>query len=466
MKPRFSNSFKDLFHYLLSGGVTRLLPFFLLPYVAHVLNSTDFGLYALYRLYITLGATILLLGLEQAIFRFIPEAEAAFNFKAFGTALYFILFVFGIIFLLTLSANRFLNALFFETDNPFPFYYLPVFILLNAASTLLITFFSARKQSKNYLITNVTGQTSFFLIFLIGLYLGWGLKAFFYAVVFSNILIYLINLKYWRLAFLGGFDPAILRNLLRIGIPLMLVTLITYLLYQSDHFIIKYYLGLRMTGIYNYGYRFGAVILMFVTIANNVWLPRVYGYGETFLIKHLKSYSGLITLSCAAIFWTLVLLFHAFRSILIPKGFEISLTILTVVGLSYIIYGHVHTIDGWLILKNRYRALVGISTVGLLINIALNLIFIPRYGILSAALITGFSFFIIWGLLLIYLRRFVAGSYLMAIFFKVLLITMPGLFLFTGLPIWVGFVLFLGISVWELRTNPLLPRLISSKTSK
>ncbi len=460
MKQRFSNSFRDLLHYLLSGGVTRLLPFILLPYIAHVLNSQDFGLYTLYRLYITLGATLLLLGLEQAIFRFIPQYSDDYGYKALGTALYFIMLISGIIFLVSLSANRFLNTLFFETNNRFPFYYVPLFILLNATSTLLITFFSARRQSKDYLRTNVIGQLSFFLFFLIGLYLGLGLTAFFYAIILSNGLIFLMNLKYWKLAFLGGFDYPLLRRLLEIGFPLMLVTLITYLLYQSDHYIIKYFLGLKMTGIYNYGYRFGAVILIFVTITNNVWLPRVYGNGETFLIKNLKSYSGLITVSTTSIFWLIVLIFHIFPSVLIPKGFEASLTILNIVGLSYIIYGHVHTIDAWLILKNRNSDLVRISAVGLLINIGLNIFFIPRFGIVSAAIITGFSFLLIWIILLFYLRRFISDTYLRSIFFKVLLLALPGLLLFVKLPFWVGFITFLAVASWELHSNALLPQLL------
>ncbi len=465
MKTRFSQSFKDLLQYLFSGGVTRLLPFLLLPYAARVLSSQDFGLYALYRLYITLGATILLLGLEQAVFRFVPEGKEPFSYKALGSSFYFVLFVFGIVFVVTLSANKFLNALFFEANNVFPFYWLPVFVLLNALSTLLITFFSARKQSKNYLLTNVTGQTLFFLVFLIGLYAGCGLKAFFYAIVISNVFIYLINVKYWRLALKTGFDPKLLLKLLRTGFPLMLVTLITYLLYQSDHYIIKYFLGLRLTGIYNYGYRFGAVILLFVTITNNVWLPRIYASGESYLIKHLRAYGSLIALSCATIFWLIVFIFHLFKNVLVPSGFEASLTVLNIVGLSYIIYGHVHTIDGWLILKNRNRALVGISAAALLLNIALNIILIPRYGILSAAIVTGISFLFIWGLLLLYLRRFVRSSYLAAIAFNVLLITAPGLLLFTSLPVWVGFLLFVAIAFRELRTNALLPHLIGNSRS-
>ncbi len=461
MKWRFSNSIKDLLHYLLSGGITRLLPFLLLPYIAHVLSQQDFGLYTLYRLYITLGATLLLLGLEQAVFRIVPEFKGELRYKALGTALYFILLVFSIVFIISLFANRFLTTLFFEAHTPFPFYYLPVLVLLSALASLLITFFSAGKQSKAYLITNVAGQLSFFFIFLFGLYAGLGVKAFFYALVFSNLLIYLLNFKHWRLALLQGPDISLLGRLLNIGLPLMLVTLITYLLYQSDHYIIKYFFGLGETGIYNYGYRFGAVILLFVTIANNVWLPRVYGNGESFLIRHLKAYSGLITVSCAAIFWLIILIFHAFRSVLIPSGFEMSLQVLNVVGLSYIIYGHVHTIDGWLILKNRNVALVGISATGLLFNIVLNFIFIPRFGLLAAAVITGLSFLLIWILLLFYLKRFVPTSYLGAMVLKVVVLTAPGLFLFTPLPFWSGFLVFLALAVAEVRMNPLRTQLLN-----
>ncbi len=461
MKVRFASSLRDLFNYLLAGGLSRLLPFFILPYVAHVLNAEDFGLFTLYRLYIALGATVLLSGVEQGLFRLLPEIDESLNTTYFTQAFYFTTLFTIFVTALLLPFKEELGQWLFNKSATRYFLILPFLIYANNLNTLVLTYLSARRQSQAYFKTNLTVQLLFTLLFFAGLLLGFKLQAFFVSFITANFIVILLHPSLFKAIWPPGLRLNVLKDLLQKGFPLMLVVLLTYLLYQSDHYLIKYFLGISQTGKYGYGYRFAAIILLFVIQTNNVWLPRLYNQGENYFKKHLLNYSSLIALGCMAIFWILVAGFTLFPGIFLPEGFGISKNVLIVAGLGYVVYGQAQMIDGWLILKNRGMILTGISLAAVLINVWLNVLFIPRFGLIGAAGVTTLSFVFIYLTLLTYLQRSISFKLLGKMFFKVLLYLVTGFSLFTPLvPWWTGLLIFVGISFLELRSNPLLKRLL------
>ncbi len=456
MKLNFPKSFRDLINYLLAGGLARLLPFLLLPYIARILTPENFGLFSLYRLYIALGSVVLLFGVDQGLFRLLPELSEEDRPKYFSSAIFFVVLVIFVFSLISWPWQHQLNQILLKPDLSFPFFLLPLLILVNGLSTLILTSFSAQQQSKEYLIGNLLVQLTFFLLFLLGLQLGWQLEAFFVSFLLANLLLLFVNGKRILSAFRFVPDPEILKQLLKTGLPLMFLLLLTYLLYQSDHYIIKFYLGVEQTGVYNYGYRFASMLLIFVVQSNNVWLPRVYARGEDFFKQHFSAYASLIALACAAILWILLLLFHYFSGLLIPPGFEISKQILLIVGLGYVVYGQAQMIDAWLILKHKSRILVWISLLALFLNITLNLYLIPRFGLLAAALVTSLSFVFIWLSILVYLKQVLNAKTLILSMLKTGMYLLPFFWLFfSSSPLLPG-LFFLLIAVLEISSNPIL----------
>jgi len=456
MKLKFSKIFRDLVNYLLAGGLARLLPFLLLPYIARILTPENFGLFSLYRLYIALGSVLLLFGVDQGLFRLLPEVSENKRRKYLSSAVIFVVFVVIVFSIISWPWHDQLNKLLLKADLPVPFFILPLLILVNGLSTLILTSFSAQQQSKRFLMGNLLVQVTFFLLFLAGLQAGWQLKSFFVSFLLANLLLLSVNGKLILFAFQFIPELHILKQLLKTGLPLMFLLLLTYLLYQSDHYIIKFYLGVEQTGVYNYGYRFASMLLIFVVQSNNVWLPRVYARGEDFFKQHFSAYASLIALACAAILWFLVLLFHYFSGLLIPSGFEISKQILLIVGLGYIVYGQAQMIDAWLILKHKSRILVWISMIALILNISLNLYLIPRFGLPAAALVTSLSFLFIWLAILIYLKQVLNAKTLILSALKTVLYILPFFLLFfNDSPLFPGLIFFL-MAILEIATNPLL----------
>lgn len=121
MKLKFSKSFRDLVNYLLAGGLARLLPFLLLPYIARILTPENFGLFSLYRLYIALGSVLLLFGVDQGLFRLLPEVSENKRRKYLSSAVIFVVFVVIVFSIISWPWHDQLNKLLLKADLPVPF---------------------------------------------------------------------------------------------------------------------------------------------------------------------------------------------------------------------------------------------------------------------------------------------------------------------------------------------------------
>lgn len=459
---KFSRSLTDLINYLFSGAVVRLLPLLILPYAAAVLGERDFGLFALFRLYATLGAAIILAGIEQGLFRLVPSSSDQLREQYTGSALLFVLFSGLTTGAVYIFFSSFFQPLLFEAHPGFYPLFLPLIILLSALNSVVLARHSAEKNSRRFLLLNSTRSLVFVALFALGLLAGLGLSAFLYAFLFSEALLVLLSLPVIIRALKPGTRPGRMSEMLRIGFPLLGLMLATLLLYQSDHYIIKFILGVEQAGIYNYAYRFAAVISILVLLSNNVWMPRLFERGEEFLHEYLKDYSTLLMLICSALYFGLLITFNLLADTLIPRGFGQVRTVILIVGLGYLFYGHSQLLDGWLILKKKTTPLLLLFLIGLAMNIILNLVFIPRFGITAAATVTTVSFVFIWLALMVYLNRQFKEFALGGLLREFALLAFPALTVVITGRLWLGFILWLVSAVLLLLRNRLVRQLLTS----
>ena len=436
---RLTKSVKDLIYYLLSGAAVRVFPLLFLPVIARMLNETDFGVFSLYRLYLVLGSALVLLGVEQGLFRLLPAAEGERKNALLSAAVYFFLITGLISTAIYLWGRDLFQPLLFEKTLPYPAFWLPALIVTGGLVSIVTTKFSAEKESRRFLQANLLRVTVFYLLFLAGLYLGYGLTAFFVAGIASDLLVVGMVAPILTASLRVRPDFADIRSLLSVGLPLMGVMLVMLLLYQSDHYLIKFFMGVEATGVYNYGYKFAAALSSFVLLTNNVWMPRLYEQGDDFLKKNLNDYSVLITTAAQGLYLLICGLFVLFAKQLIPQGFGLSFKVLAIAGAGYLFYGHSQLMDGWLILRHKSRVLLFASLVALGVNLILNVIYIPRYGLVAAAVTTTVTFILLWIMVLVYLMRSEKSFDFTRLIVQFGLMFLPaGIFLFSGKWSWAA----------------------------
>lgn len=183
---------------------------------------------------------------------------------------------------------------------------------------------------------------------------------------------------------------------LRIALPLVLNGISLNIMAQSDRVVITKYCGREMTAVYTIAYQIAILVSLVLDSIGQAWLPwfhDTYAAGDYARIrKNLKSlilFGCFIGLGCIAVapeaIW-----------ILGGDGYMMGQWVVApvVLGLvSKFIYANYEHIELHL-KKTKY---IGIGTAGAaIINVVLNIIFVPKYGFVAAGYTTCFSYFVLF----------------------------------------------------------------------
>ena len=187
--------------------------------------------------------------------------------------------------------------------------------------------------------------------------------------------------------------PSVVRPALRFGVPIVPHQISTWTTRLSDRWLLAFLLvlptaqeRLALIGVYQLGYQLGSVVSMLATSFNAAWTPFLYRVGETSagptVFRHM------FTITSAGFLW-LALALGAFApeiiAVIARPGYEMAADVLPVVAIGSAFQAMYTMLVGIIFLRRRTAYLPIITVVSAAINIGLNLLLIPRYGIMGAA---------------------------------------------------------------------------------
>ena len=182
---------------------------------------------------------------------------------------------------------------------------------------------------------------------------------------------------------------------LKFGIPLIPHTLAGWILTLIDRIFLNNYQSIAIVGLYSLGYQFGMIMSLITTSINFAWAPffmstaKEKGEDAKPIFKQLTTYYMM-----AIIFIGLAISMFAKDVIFLmttPEYYESYKIIPIIIG-SYVLNGMYFMIVNQIFYTKQTKYLP-IATVGsALINIVLNYLWIPEYGMIGAAYATLFSF--------------------------------------------------------------------------
>ena len=176
------------------------------------------------------------------------------------------------------------------------------------------------------------------------------------------------------------------------GLPLLPVLLMMFSLDLVDRYILKCLKGFYDTGIYTVGYQIGAVISLYVNSFRFSWTPY-------FLTQKDEKIQGRILnkfLAGGLFVWFILSIFskEIFGSFVAMKYYQ-GVDVVPVIAFSYLLYGLSDIFNAGLYIKEKTKYLALITVFPFLLNILIDIIFIPRYGIMAAAYSTLISYFLL-----------------------------------------------------------------------
>ncbi|ELY6281107.1 polysaccharide biosynthesis protein, partial [Cronobacter turicensis] len=233
--------------------------------------------------------------------------------------------------------------------------------IVSKVSEVFVIFLFAWLLTKDKYLAKIYAQLVVSLILLI-----------YIAVQLKKIAVFKFNLKYFISA-------------IAFSSPLIIHVLSNALLSQVDRLFIAKMLGEGQAGIYSFAYNIGMCILVVVMAWNSSWQPRLYKLldsNQNEKIVHIINKSSILML---VITFLTILFSKQMVEILADYRYRESFTVVPVIliGNSLI---HIYLSYVNFTFYKKKTILVSIGTLlAVTINISLNYLLIPKYGIHGAA---------------------------------------------------------------------------------
>lgn len=195
------------------------------------------------------------------------------------------------------------------------------------------------------------------------------------------------------------FDLSYARELVKHCWPISLTLMLNVVYFRLDTFILSFNKGFADVGVYNLSYQIFQSLLVLPTFIMNGFYPLmlkdIAQSKQKFVSNLAKAALLMFTLAVLGTGLTLLLSPWVVGLIAGGKGFFGSTPSLQILSLGFPAF-FVSSVLMWaLITIKRYKTMLVIYLVGLLVNLVLNLVFIPRYSYVAAAWITGVTEYLI-----------------------------------------------------------------------
>jgi O-antigen/teichoic acid export membrane protein len=392
--------------YTAASILSKLIAVALLPLYTRYLTLADYGAAEVMFAAIVFASIVVRFGLIEAVLRFYykddedPDRVVASSFA-------------GLFWLATIGA---LVALPFATpiseallDRPAPdlarvaiggLWVLTMF-------EFMLTLFRLEERARAFFVTtivNVLVTVGLTVVLVVGA--GEGARGLLVGSYASGaaFVLGLIVLQRRRLSLF--FDSALLRRLLRFGLPTMPAEVSLYLLNFVDRIIIVRSLGLAEAGLYSLAVKFAQAVNVLVRGFQLAWPPLAYSIRDDGEAR--RTYATVVTLFVAgcAFVVTGMWLFSRWivRALAAPKFFD-SYEAVGLISTAVTLYAVYMVLVVILGRTGRTEFNLPATLAALAANVFLNLILVPPLGIVGAGLALVASYVVVLALMYVFTQR-------------------------------------------------------------
>ncbi len=380
--------------YGVSTVVGRFLSFLLTPLYLNYLAPAEFGQVALLYSYIAFINIFFSFGMESAFFRFYSfEDSGDNNSRVFSNAFFAIAIVGAALTVLAWAvAPALAGALDISLGAKFVRY---SFLIAFLDALVLIPFGALRMQrrSKRFALTKfavIAFNLVANLVLVAGLHTG--ADGIFWAGIASSLAGVLLLAGELRRYLVLRLDAGLLRAMAAFGMPTLPASFASIVLQIADRPILQSIAGDTAVGIYQAAYKLGIPMMMAVTVFEYAWKP--------FFLQHYRDREARIlfsrvltyfTVLCAAIF-LLTGLFIEYIAYLpfvggrfIPQAYMAGIGIIPVILGAYYFLGIFTNLTAGVYLRKRTKYLPVVTGAAAAVNVLLNYLLDPYYGMWGAA---------------------------------------------------------------------------------
>lgn len=382
-----------LFDFLGKAGAIILVPLY-----AKMLGPSEYGMLELLTVTGSLLLITSVLGFNSALTRYyVTEKNEREQNKIFQTAFFTVITVAAVlIVILILSAPVISRVVFGSPQYALYWRILFVTVLSDATAAILLALF--RSQTKAGLYSTINFSKLVLTLGLNVLFVGF-LKEGVFGVLIGNLLGsvsglslgLIFSVRYIRVRFSRKY----LILLARFGLPLVVSGFGFFVINSADRYFLKAYAGLADLGAYALGYKIGMLMSLAVNAFVVAWPPLMFrivddpGAKRTFAT--VLSYYLLVSCAILEIIGSFS---HEIVRIIGTPAYSAAGGIVIFILASYLFQGAYYIMSTGITVTDHTKLIPVIVGISAAINLAADLLLIPRFGIMGAAVatITSYAF--------------------------------------------------------------------------
>ena len=403
-------------------------------------SSAGFGLFSLGLAIVNLAAIVSILGIDAGILRYIAYFNSKKNLRRIkGAFLFAIKLTFPTSLLISTSlfilAPQISLLIFNKPDLTIFIRILSLTIPLIVIREIFISSVKALKQIKYEVYSkNIAENVSKLMISLVILYFGFKILGLVFAYFFAILISFFFAWYYFKkvFKFLNKTKPLYTNNkILFYSIPLIFSGLANTVMSWTDTLILGVFKPASDVGIYNATLPTAQLMYIIPYALMSLFLPVLTELHAKNKSLELKRIYQITTKWILAANLIPLVLFYIFSQdilrIIFSEEYTAGAVVLVILALGYFI--HFTTTSSYYVLLtfNKTKVTLIIATVGLILNIILNLILIPQSGIKGAAIATAISLILIGILRYLYCYKILNLNFLT---FKMVRLFLVGIFSF------------------------------------
>ena len=380
--------------YGLGSLFNTVLGFVLIPLYTRYLSPADYGVYSLMVIIAQVATTVAAMGMASAMFREVIYHEAD-ETEVISTTINFLVIEALVFFVaLMVIAPQLAGTLLGSEEYTTLVRLLFVGSLLSMTDLVVMAALRIRTQPALYstlVVTKFAAGIFFNILFIV--VLQQGLAGLIYTRLAQGILSTTINVVILSRNWHPRISWTILRRMLNYGVPIMPVAIASIALTSSDRYFLQHYASNTEVGIYSLGYKLGMVVSMMVRAINLAWGAQLFVIAKQ-PNAELK-YSRILTYYLAALgFVGLVIsvLSREALHILTSPAYYDAYTVVPLIVLSYIFFGAMYMTNIALPVQGRTKYNTPIVIGAAVLNLGINAVLIPPFGMMGAAVSTVLSY--------------------------------------------------------------------------
>lgn len=389
--------------YSISDALGKGAVYLLIPLLTYVLSTDEFGIWAFLRIFFPIGQLIFSVGISQVAFRFyFVYTDDRERRDFFGAIWVFLLLVSSSLLGLTLLVVRLLDVQGFSQIAFYPYIHLTLWavVVRVAFESIPLQVFRAEENGGAYFAASLatfvlTLATHVGFVWVMGLGLIGALYA---ALVTSGLMGLYYSVVMLRKSRLNLNFRKFLGPSLAYGLPLIPHTVGFWGLGLADRLVLEANVSLTALGIYSLGDQFRQLYQLLVQGGNAALMPSFgrasNALSERALLPRLSTY---YVLAMAYIGLGIAMYAPEVAAIIAPPAYAGAVAVIPWLVLGqFFMAVYFIPMNAIAQTAGQTRQVSVVTVTAAAINIGLNVLLVPRYGIMAAAVSTTIGYVVLF----------------------------------------------------------------------